>query len=85
MSYPSSVRLCIILALTGQKMTAGELDKKLLDVSRATIYRHLNKLANFGLIDVVEEHRVRNTIEKIYSLAEASKQDHMRFFYDFYG
>jgi DNA-binding transcriptional ArsR family regulator len=86
------VRLRIILALVEQEMTAGELGAQLTDVSRASLYRHLNTLTENGLLVITEEHRVRNTLERVYTLAEgsahlsledlaeATKADHLRFF-----
>ena len=86
------VRLRIILALVGQEMTAGELGERLTDVPRATLYRHLNALTEYGLLIITEEHRVRNTLERVYTLADGSahltledlaettKEDHLRFF-----
>ncbi len=86
------VRLRIILALVGQEMTAGELGDQLTDVPRATLYRHLNTLTENGLLTITEEHRVRNTFERVYTLTQgsahltledlagATKDEHLRFF-----
>ena len=86
------VRMQIIQAVIGRSMTAGQLGEALPDVAQATLYRHLNKLSNAGLLTVVEERPVRGTVEKVYALlynaasltsadvAQASKEDHMRYF-----
>ncbi len=86
------VRLRIILALIDRQMTAGEINEQLKDIPRATLYRHLKTLTKHGLLQIVEEHRVRNTLEKVYGLPEgaanltladlqtATSEEHMRMF-----
>lgn len=89
------VRMRIILALTGSRRTSQELAEILNDVPQATLYRHINRLAQAGIIQVVEERPVRGTVEKVYAvdpqagrLSEAefaglSKDEHMRYFVAF--
>ena len=86
------VRMRILMALTGRTLTAKDLATLLPDVPQATLYRHINALAEGGAIHVVEENPVRGTVEKVYTvelsglrlspedLAGMSKDDHMQMF-----
>ncbi|ACU70825.1 putative transcriptional regulator [Catenulispora acidiphila DSM 44928] len=63
------VRLRIIHALRGGRvLTAGGLGDRLGDVSRATVYRHLELLTEAGVLQVAEERRVRGAVERHYRL-----------------
>ncbi len=58
------VRQRILLATAGRRVTAQQLVNAMPDVPQATLYRNINKLAGAGLLVVVGERRVRNTVEK---------------------
>ena len=89
------IRMRILMALSGSQKTSQQLADDLRDVPQATLYRHINRLAKSGVIDVVEERPVRGTVEKVYALdtrrtmltaedvAHFSKDDHMRYFIAF--
>lgn len=90
------IRLRILTALSGNRWTVRELSKVLPDVAQATLYRHINTLADGGLVVVVEERPVRGTMERVYGLADeqaipvtsnglidVSKADHLRYFVTF--
>jgi DNA-binding transcriptional ArsR family regulator len=62
------VRLRIILATVGRQVTAQQLAAELPDIPQATLYRHINMLADAGILSVVKEQRVRNATEKTYAL-----------------
>jgi DNA-binding transcriptional ArsR family regulator len=62
------VRMRIVMALAGRRLSPGELALELGDVPSATLYRHINRLADGGVLEVVEERPVRNTLERIYTL-----------------
>jgi DNA-binding transcriptional ArsR family regulator len=62
------VRLRIILATVGRQVTAQQLAAELPDIPQATLYRHINMLADAGILCVVKEQRVRNALEKTYAL-----------------
>jgi DNA-binding transcriptional ArsR family regulator len=92
------VRMRIILTLAhGDTMTAQQLGLVLPDVPQATLYRHLNKLLHGGVLGVVEERPARGAIERVYALtvrgatlsatelANASREDQMRYFTTFVG
>lgn len=89
------VRLRLIVALArGARLTAQQLGETLADVPAPTLYRHLRKLQAGGVLEVVEERRVRGAVERVYALRErgpsvnvdlagASREDHMRYFTTF--
>ena len=89
------VRIRILLAIEGQKMTTQELSERLKDIPQATLYRHLSKLNKGGIIKVVEERQVRGTLEKVYAvpdnnadlnfqdLQDSSDEDNIRYFTHF--
>ncbi|MBI5667167.1 MAG: helix-turn-helix domain-containing protein [Chloroflexi bacterium] len=63
------VRMRVLMALAGRQMTARQIAALLPDVPPATLYRHLNTMTEGGILAVVEENRVRGTVEKVYALA----------------
>ena len=63
------IRLDIISALSTQRMTAKELAQLMPGVPLTTLYRHINLLVEGGLLEVVEEHPIRGTVERVYALA----------------
>ncbi|GIO13591.1 transcriptional regulator [Cohnella xylanilytica] len=87
------IRMRIIQSLlSGGRQTTLQLAERLADVPQATMYRHLNKLLQTGLLTVAEERKVRGTTEKVYALAEnggeltpadvteASREEHLSLF-----
>lgn len=87
------VRMRVLMALAGRQMTARQIAALLPDVPPATLYRHLNTMTEGGILAVVEENRVRGTVEKVYALASPqaghlsaadvsgmTKDDHMHLF-----
>lgn len=91
------IRLRIVQALAGRPATPLELKERLGDVAQATLYRHLNQLADGGLVEVVDERPVRGGVERTYGLidgatalgpddlADADRDDHLRYFTTFVG
>jgi DNA-binding transcriptional ArsR family regulator len=91
------IRLRIVQKLVGAPMTPLQLKGHLGDVPQATLYRHLNQLADGGLLEVVEERQVRGTVERTYGvvasavaltdaeLESATPDDHFRYFATFIG
>ncbi len=51
-----------------QRATAGDISLFMTDVSKTTLYRHLKMLSKHKIIMVVEENRVRGSVERTYSL-----------------
>lgn len=90
------VRMKIILnVMRQQRATALQLHELLPEVPQATLYRHLNKLAEADVLIVVDQYQVRGMVEKVYALSEegvniteadlenVTKDDHMRYFTTF--
>ena len=87
------VRMRILTTLSGRQMTTQQIAAALSDVAQATLYRHINKLVQGGVLVVVEERPVRGTVEKVYAFASAdvlnlteddvrhaTHEDHVRYF-----
>lgn len=68
------VRIRILQNLATRNLTPLQLAEELVNVPQATLYRHLNKLVEAGIIKVVEEHPVRGTVEKVYGLNRQTLQ-----------
>lgn len=92
------IRLRIVQALAGRRrLSPTEIARELVDVAPASLYRHVNRLLDAGVIAVVGERPARGTPERVYALVEGaadlspadlaslSKDDHMRFFTVFCG
>ncbi|MGL4737482.1 MAG: helix-turn-helix domain-containing protein [Cellulosilyticaceae bacterium] len=48
--------------------TAKELVEVMDDVPRTTLYRHINTLEDATLIKVIQENKIRGTVEKVYAI-----------------
>jgi hypothetical protein len=91
------VRLRILMATAGHQVTAQQLANELPDIPQATLYRNINTLAAAGILGVVKERRVRNTLEKVYALPDqnllftvedlkdAQPEDYIRLFTQYLG
>ena len=64
------VRLRIILALQGGRLTTQEIRTRMPDVPQATLYRHINLLLQAGVVEVVERTQVFGTMERTLALVE---------------
>lgn len=63
------VRLRIVHAMSGGcTRTTTQLCARLPDVSKATVYRHVEILATAGILEVADEQRVRGAVERSYRL-----------------
>jgi len=74
------VRLRVIQALLGDRqLTTAQIAAELDDVSTATIYRQIATLTEAGILEVVDERRIRGAVERTYrlhlNLAEVSLED----------
>lgn len=64
------VKCKLLLEIHSQgKATAKHLSDTYSDIPPATLYRHLKKMLSDGILEVVEETRIRGTVEKTYALA----------------
>jgi DNA-binding transcriptional ArsR family regulator len=65
------VRLRVVHALRGgRELTTGELGERITDVSKATLYRHVELLAEGGILEVAAERRVRGAVERRFRLRQ---------------
>jgi DNA-binding transcriptional ArsR family regulator len=65
------VRLRIVHAMRGGRLlTTAQLAARLPDVSKATVYRHVDLLAANGILEVAGEQRVRGAVERSYRLSQ---------------
>ncbi|MDL4820835.1 helix-turn-helix domain-containing protein [Actinomadura opuntiae] len=65
------VRLRVVHAMRGGRLlTTSELCERIPDVSKATVYRHIDLLVSGGVLDVAEERRVRGAVERRYRLRQ---------------
>ncbi len=63
------VRLRIVKAFLGDRaLTTRQLAAELPDVPAASVYRHVGRLAEAGVLHVVAERRVRGITERTYTL-----------------
>ncbi|MDQ2810983.1 MAG: helix-turn-helix domain-containing protein [Actinomycetota bacterium] len=63
------VRLRIVKAFLGDRaLTTGQVAAELPDVPAASIYRHVARLTEAGVLHVVAERRVRGITERTYAL-----------------
>jgi AcrR family transcriptional regulator len=63
------VRLRIVQAFLGDRaLTTGQLAAELADVPPASLYRHVARLVDAGVLDVVAQRRVRGAVERTYVL-----------------
>ncbi|WP_034271900.1 helix-turn-helix domain-containing protein [Actinospica robiniae] len=63
------VRLRIVHAMRGDRgLTTARLCELIPNVSKATVYRHVEALVTGGLLEVAEERRVRGAVERVYRL-----------------
>jgi hypothetical protein len=63
------VRLRIVQAFLGDRaLTTSALGAELADIPAASLYRHVARLVDAGVLAVVAERRVRGTLERTYVL-----------------
>jgi DNA-binding transcriptional ArsR family regulator len=90
------VRLRILQAFLGDRaLTTGTLRSELSDVPPASLYRHVARLVDAGVLAVVAERRVRGAVERTYvlrtsaasvsldDLAKMSPEEHRQAFFAF--
>ena len=91
------VRLRIVLAVAGDEATTADIARRLPDVPSATLYRHIAKLTDAGMLDVVGQRQVRGTFERTFrvnatqasvgadKVAGMSSEEHFEAFTTFVG
>lgn len=66
------VRLRILQALAGRTLTTAGLRDRVPDVPQATLYRHIDRLLDAGVLAVVDERQARGAVERTYALVEGT-------------
>ncbi|WP_344512997.1 helix-turn-helix domain-containing protein [Dactylosporangium maewongense] len=86
------VRIRVLRAVAGARLTTQDIAARLPDIPHATLYRHLATLVKAGLIEVVDQRKIRGAVERVYALpahgaaldpaalATATPEDHARYF-----
>ncbi|WP_072753342.1 helix-turn-helix domain-containing protein [Rhodococcus maanshanensis] len=64
------VRLRIVHVMRGRTLTTAQLCERIPDVSKATVYRHIDLLSAAGILEVADERRVRGAVERHYRLRQ---------------
>lgn len=72
--HPIRLRILQYLSIN-KKATTSEIIDSLSAVSKASIYNHIRLLEQNEIIEVVQENRIRGTVEKVYSLKKAAKNN----------
>ncbi|WP_165945096.1 helix-turn-helix domain-containing protein [Micromonospora sp. KC723] len=91
------VRLRIVHALMDRELTARQLSAELSDIPLASLYRHIGRLMDAGVLRVTREERVRGGTQRTYTAVDsavtlgprdfdaATPADHQRYFAAFVG
>jgi len=61
-------RMRLITELAGRQMTTKQLAEALPDIAQATLYRHIKRLFDGGIIEIVEEKMVNGATERTYAV-----------------
>lgn len=77
MLNPTRMRIVQVFA-SRNSMTANEICEAINDVPRTTLYRHINILIEANILVIVEEKKIRGSVERTLSLNinELSKPSH---------
>ena len=66
------VRLRVVQALIGRDLTTRQLSDELPGIAPATLYRHVARLADAGVIEVAATRKVRGRRERTYRLVSGA-------------
>jgi len=70
--HPVRIKICMALLRNNDNgLTPLEMVKMIQDVPQATLYRHIQVMADTDIIYVVKEKKVKSVSEKYYALNEA--------------
>lgn len=64
------VRFRIMRTLAEETLTTQEIDDRLPDVPKSSLYRHLKLLLDGGMVDIAETRLVHGIQEKVYRLVQ---------------
>ncbi len=63
------VRMKILqLFMTNETATVRKIAADMPDIPSASLYRHINKLVAYDILEICAENKIRGTIEKVYRL-----------------
>lgn len=62
------IRVRLMTELSGRRMTTAQLREAMPDVPQATLYRHVKRMLEGGMIEVVGEQVVNGATERTYAL-----------------
>lgn len=71
---PVRMRIMQIL-IVNETASARAIAEELPDIPIASLYRHINKLVNDGILEICSENKIRGTVEKIYRLKSNPLQE----------
>src|SRR5437868_1454004 len=86
------IRMRIIAAVSKEALSPRQIAERVRDVPQATLYRHLKKLEEGGIIRVAERRPVRGVEERFYTMVPGAShfsreefatippEDHERYF-----
>lgn len=90
------VRMKILqLFLQHETETVKRIAEELPDIPTASLYRHINKMVEDGILEICAEYKIRGTVEKVYRLKsnpllqvneqikDASKEELFGYFYSY--
>ena len=64
----SDLYISRIMIVKTEDVLLSQLAKDMTEVPKTTLYRHINVLEQAGVISVVDERKVRGTIEKTFAI-----------------
>lgn len=69
------IRLRIVLTLASERsLTTAQIADRLPDVAHATLYRQVATLFDAGMLETIDERRVRGGVERTYALVAEAVQ-----------
>ncbi|MEM7113585.1 MAG: helix-turn-helix domain-containing protein [Chloroflexota bacterium] len=70
------VRMRLVAELSERQMTSRQLAEMLPDVPQATLYRHIKRLVQGGIFEVVAEQAVNGATERTYAVVAGQNRLH---------
>jgi hypothetical protein len=85
------VRIQIVQSLASRSLTTQEIANSLPSIPQSSIYRHVKRLLDGGVLEVAETRPIKGIQEKVYRLAQSPRltqedlaefthEDHIRYF-----
>jgi len=62
------IRVRIVYAIEGRALSSSQIALELSDVPQASLYRHIKKLHDAGVLVVARQRQVHGTVERIYEV-----------------